>query len=238
MPVSQQTPYIAYLADGLTTIYAFPFRIMQADHLLVMVDGAKVLNYAVAGAGAAGGGSITFNPAPAAGGLVELKSSIPSTRPTNYLQDDNFRAETVEQDQDLQSLQIRDLAHELARTIKMPDASKNTEVPRGQTNVYLGLGANGEVVTLANAATVNIVQGVADGTVKVYADASAGQIIVNLAAAGSTDVIVIKTDVTENPVTLTPGEGETVCRAVTVDLTLQDESIRVEKNGTNWYRIG
>ena len=68
MTVPVQTPTNVYVANGSTTFFPYTFKVLLASDLIVYVNGiAKTLtvDYTVAGAGAAGGGNITFLVAPA-----------------------------------------------------------------------------------------------------------------------------------------------------------------------------
>ena len=61
----------AYLGNGSTTTFAVPFKFLEPEHLVVVLttagaDAPQTLDddYAVTGAGAAGGGSVVFEGTP------------------------------------------------------------------------------------------------------------------------------------------------------------------------------
>ena len=66
-------------------------------------------------------------------------------------------------------------------------------------------------------------------------DAALAPVTVDL--ANYSEVTVIKTDISANAVSITDTSGKTVLQQSSIDLTMQDESIHLIKNGTNWYRI-
>ncbi|HBA72194.1 MAG TPA: hypothetical protein DCZ63_08420 [Geobacter sp.] len=244
MPIDVQDIYFAYTADGNTTIFPYQCRIFAAGNLQVSVAGVlKTLgvDYTVSGAGGNEGGDVTFVPAatPAAAAKVEIERVLTFDRSTDYTGAGNWRPDVVNQDQDYQTALLQQMNAVLSRTIKLPgDAAYAQVLPdaAGRANTLLGFNANGDLELKTASYTIIVQAGAAGAASLTLADASAGPAVAQLPAAG--EVIVIKTDATENAVTVTPLEGHTVCREATIDLTLQDEAIHLKFNGTNWYRIG
>jgi hypothetical protein len=236
MPVTAQIPYEAHNADGLTAQFAFPFRIFGDSQILVMVQGvAKFLitDYLVTGAGNAGGGSITFNAGrlPPAGALVELKRNLAPIRETNYLLTDAFRKEIVENDQDYQSMLLQDLLYWMSIGLNIPGQAAD------RANKHPAFDAAGQPILAGSAYTVVVQQGTSPSPTLTLADAAAGIVFIELPESG--EVVVGKTDDSENVVRIVPKlVGQTVCRDTYLDLTIQDEVARLVLNGTNWYRIG
>lgn len=72
-------------------------------------------------------------------------------------------------------------------------------------------------------------------SIPLFKDATAANVSVDISAY--TDVTVIKIDATANKVTISDSTGKTILRLASLDLTNQDESIRLILNGTNWYKV-
>lgn len=67
--------------------------------------------------------------------------------------------------------------------------------------------------------------------------APAAQNIITLPVGGG-EFIYIRTDVSQYPVTLVPGQGgQTVCFQPSYDLTIQGESVHLLFSSGNWYKI-
>ncbi|MFT4463863.1 MAG: phage tail fiber protein [Sodalis sp. (in: enterobacteria)] len=101
MSVPNQTPYVIYTANGLTTVFPFEFYIISAADLQVMVNGVEVnTGYTVTGTGNLGGGNVTFLTPPATGATVMLERVVPTTRLTDYQDNGDMLADTVNKDFD------------------------------------------------------------------------------------------------------------------------------------------
>jgi hypothetical protein len=101
MSVPNQTPYIIYNANGLTTVFPFEFYIISASDIQVTIDGAVVTTgYAVSGTGNTGGGDVTFLTPPANGVVVMLERVVPTFRLTDYQDNGDLLADTVNKDFD------------------------------------------------------------------------------------------------------------------------------------------
>lgn len=101
MSVPNQTPYNIYTANGLTTVFTYEFYIISASDLQVSLNGSVVTNgYTVAGAGNKEGGDITFLTPPASGAVVMLERVVPTYRLTDYQDNGDLLADTVNKDFD------------------------------------------------------------------------------------------------------------------------------------------
>ena len=101
MSVPDQTPYIIHNANGLTTVFAFEFYIIANSDLRVAVNGTDVTSgFTVSGAGNTHGGEITFNSSPASGNEILIERKISALRLTEYQNNGDFLAETVNKDFD------------------------------------------------------------------------------------------------------------------------------------------
>ena len=118
VPVPGQLTY-SYDEDGVTTVFAYPLRFLDASELVVIrevggVQTALVLNtdYTVAGAGSPSGGSITRDVATDGGRIIITRSTV--WKQTVDLQD-NARnpADAVEQQLDRLAMAGQDTRHQL-----------------------------------------------------------------------------------------------------------------------------
>ncbi|WP_201507177.1 phage tail fiber domain-containing protein [Klebsiella aerogenes] len=101
MSVPNQTPYNIYTANGLTTVFTYEFYIISASDLQVSVNGNIVTGgYTVAGVGNKDGGDITFLTPPANGAVVMLERVVPTFRLTDYQDNGDLLADTVNKDFD------------------------------------------------------------------------------------------------------------------------------------------
>ncbi|KJO99697.1 phage tail fiber protein [Enterobacter hormaechei] len=101
MSVPNQTPYIIYNANGLTTVFPFEFYIINAGDIQVSINGTTVTSgYSVSGTGNVGGGDVTFITPPASGSVVMLERVVPTYRLTDYQDNGDLLADTVNKDFD------------------------------------------------------------------------------------------------------------------------------------------
>ena len=77
-------PIVRYAANGVDTIFEFPFPIFASEDLAVYIGGAlQASGYSVSGAGATAGGGVTFENAPASGSIVTLARELKIERLTD-----------------------------------------------------------------------------------------------------------------------------------------------------------
>ncbi|EOJ9581787.1 TPA: hypothetical protein ACTYTZ_000878 [Klebsiella pneumoniae] len=101
MSVPSQTPYNIYTANGLTTVFAYQFMIMTAGDLDVSVNGISITGgFTVQGAGQTGGGQVVFSAPPANGAIVTLLRKLAIKRDTDYQDNGDLLAETINADFD------------------------------------------------------------------------------------------------------------------------------------------
>lgn len=117
MSLTLQTTFFSYVANGVTTSFPYTCRIWQAHDLRVTVItngvGAEPTNYTVSGMGGNSGGTVTFTTPPIIGSAILIERRLALNRHTTYLQAGDFRAATVNNDQDYQTALIQQ--HELDR---------------------------------------------------------------------------------------------------------------------------
>ncbi|EPH0462846.1 phage tail fiber protein [Klebsiella quasipneumoniae] len=101
MSVPSQTPYNIYTANGLSTVFAYEFYLISASDIQVTINGNEVTSgYTVSGVGNTGGGEVTFLTAPANGATVIFERVTPTYRLTDYQDNGDLLADTVNKDFD------------------------------------------------------------------------------------------------------------------------------------------
>ena len=162
MPVSEQTPVNSYTGNGVTTVFAYTFKIIAAADIEVTVDGVvKTLttDYSVSGVGADGGGNVTFISAPANGTTVVIQRAMAYERATDYQENGDLPAQTLDDDLDRGVMLLQQLKATLTRSIKLP-AGETTEQVIAESAAaralkLLGFDAGGDV-TVYGAADVDL----------------------------------------------------------------------------------
>ncbi|MCY0445412.1 phage tail fiber protein [Klebsiella pneumoniae] len=101
MSVPSQIPYNIYTANGMTTVFTFQFYIISAGDLEVSINGSVISSgYTISGVGNKDGGDITFLTPPANGAVVMLERVVPTYRLTDYQDNGDLLADTVNKDFD------------------------------------------------------------------------------------------------------------------------------------------
>lgn len=101
MAVPNQIPYNIFTANGITTVFSFNFMVFNATDLAVSVNGTVLTSgFTVSGVGVVNGGSVTFLTPPASGATVMLARGMPLVRVTEYQDNGDLLAATVNKDFD------------------------------------------------------------------------------------------------------------------------------------------
>ncbi|WP_447839215.1 hypothetical protein [Enterobacter cloacae] len=130
MSVPNQTPYIIYNANGLTTVFPFEFYIISSGDLRVTFDGIEITSgYSVSGAGNIGGGDVIFVNPPVSGTVVMLERVVPTYRLTDYQDNGDLLADTVNKDFDRLWMAIQRSFLFLNRTLRVPEYSGVNNLP-------------------------------------------------------------------------------------------------------------
>jgi hypothetical protein len=114
MTISTTTSKVSYTGNGVTTVFAYTFKIFADSEVTVYVDGVlKTLttHFTVSGAGTASGGNVTFTAGniPASSTSVVLLRNITKTQLTDYVENDSFPAETHESALDKLTMLVQDV---------------------------------------------------------------------------------------------------------------------------------
>src|SRR5205085_12084314 len=117
--------------NGVTTVFPYSFRILSSADLEVTVNGVvKTLgvDYTISGVGSGGGGDVTFIAAPANGATVIRRRNMGLTRATDYQNNGDLQARTLNDDNDRPVLMLQQLQEQVDRSVKIPlgDSSSMT----------------------------------------------------------------------------------------------------------------
>ncbi len=106
MAVQEQTPYVEYVANGITTSFELEFDCDNQNHLIVLVDDVEP----VVGAWSFSNGAVVFNAAPENGKKITIQRNTPFSRNTDYQSYNNsFRPPAVNKDFDWIWLKLQEL---------------------------------------------------------------------------------------------------------------------------------
>jgi hypothetical protein len=146
MTISSTTSRVSYTATG-GVAFAYTFKILDENDLAVYVDDVLqtiTTDYTVSGVGDTGG-TVTFEAAstPAAGVTVILIRQVDYTQEADYVEGDDFPAETHEDALDRIVMQIQQLAEQDDRTPMLPITSSITglELPTPAALAAIGWNA-------------------------------------------------------------------------------------------------
>lgn len=152
MTVPAAPSFNNHVGNGVTTVFAYGFKILQASDLKVTVDGLLVTNYSVAGVGQAAGGSITFAVAPAAAAAIRIARNMAIARTTDYQFNGNLPATTLNDDQDAPVMMIQQLDEKVGRALRVAEGDLPlNDLPNaaGRANLLLGFDAAGQPLLTA-----------------------------------------------------------------------------------------
>jgi hypothetical protein len=113
-----------YTGNGVTTSFAYGFRILDASHIRVVrteggVDTVLTTGFTVTGVGAAGG-NVVFTVAPTAAQKITLIRNAPFTQQTDLENQGAYYAQTIEDALDLGVMRDQQLQEQIDRSVKIP----------------------------------------------------------------------------------------------------------------------
>ena len=122
MTITTTTSKVTYTGNNSTTVFAYTFKIFATSEVKVYVDAVlKTISthYNVSGAGSASGGNVTFTSGntPATGAKVVLLRNVATTQLTDYVENDNFPAETHESALDKLTMLVQDVNNSVSGDI-------------------------------------------------------------------------------------------------------------------------
>lgn len=156
MPVTDQTPVDSSTGNGVTTVFPYTFKILDEADILVTVDGVtKILmtDYSVSGVGNDAGGNVTFVAAPANGTTVVRTRDMGYERTTDYQDNGDLPASTLDDDIDRTVMLIQQLRAALLRSVKLPVGTTVeqvlTESAAARADKIMGFDSSGNIVVKA-----------------------------------------------------------------------------------------
>lgn len=149
MAVPDQVPFNQYTANGVSDTFAYTFKILSEDQLVVKLNGVvQTTGFTITGVGNDAGGSIVASGAPANGSLVELIRSTPATRSTDYAPNGDLREETLDADFDRAYMALQEMQEQVDRTMKLPQgATGSLDLDELTPDAYLKVNSTGTAIT-------------------------------------------------------------------------------------------
>jgi hypothetical protein len=155
MSVNTTTNKISYTGDGTTTIFAYNFKILDATHLVVYLNGVVQTNgYSVTGVGADAGGGVVFGTAPNSGVAVFLQRIVPLTQPVSTVDNATILSSVLDVALDRVTMQVQQNSAAVATAVQAPatDPALDMSLPPQSTraNKYFYFDANGEPTVISS----------------------------------------------------------------------------------------
>ncbi len=141
------TPIVRYAADGIQTIFSYPFPIFASEDLKVYIDGAEQTSlFTIGGAGETAGGSVTFDTAPENGVIITLERDLPLERMTDFLQGGDFSAAAINNELDYLIAALQQVSRQNDIMLKYSDNEEpaNVELPSRSNRANKVLGFDGD----------------------------------------------------------------------------------------------
>ena len=128
MTVAAETGITTHTANGSTTVFPYDFRIDDASEFTQYQNGSIVTTgFSLSGIGSNGGGNVTFTTAPASGTVIVFLRTMPTTRTADYTNGGDFRAETVDAENDRVWLKLQEIEREIDyRTLQFAQSQNRT----------------------------------------------------------------------------------------------------------------
>ena len=155
-----------YNGNGVTTAFATGFYFSDQTYLEVIVTSSAgvetiktiTTHYTVTGTGVSGGGTVTFVTAPATGEKVNIRSKVPYTQETDYLEGGSFSAATHEDALDKLTKITQQIKEITDRSLKIPSANQSisTTLTAPTANYVLRVNAAGDAVEWVSGASVGL----------------------------------------------------------------------------------
>ncbi len=125
-----------YSGNGATTSFAYDFKVIDEDHLVVTLkDSSNVetvqtitTNYTVTGVGANGGGTVEMVVAPASGETLTISRAVPLTQEVDLANRGGVQPEVLETAYDKLTQSVQDQAELFGRVPRFPVSSSLTNV--------------------------------------------------------------------------------------------------------------
>ncbi|PZQ48715.1 MAG: hypothetical protein DI551_01125 [Micavibrio aeruginosavorus] len=140
-------PVVRYAANGVQTVFEYPFPIFASEDLKVFFDGApRYSGFDVQSAGATSGGAVTFDTAPDDGVVVTLMRRLPLERMTDFLEGGDFSAQAINNELDYLTGSIQQINRDLSPMLRYSDHENPSEtiLPNRESRANKALGFDGD----------------------------------------------------------------------------------------------
>lgn len=152
MTVSTATPVNVGIANGVTTVFPYQFKIAASGDLYVGVNGSRAtldVDYTLDGVGEEAGGNVTFTTAPANGARVSRIRLMEFKRETDFQTGGDLRAAEVNNDFDAAIMMIQQLAAGTLQKGEDPDTGEFVWDAEGHRIINVGDAINtGDAINL------------------------------------------------------------------------------------------
>lgn len=136
MAISSTKKKIIYTCAIGTTVYAYDFKILDDDHLVVekyliataaLTTLTKTTDYTVSGVGVEAGGNVTLNVALANTYKLIIRRVVPLTQESDYVPNDPLPTEVLEEDLDKSVMIDQQLSEQIERAV-LQDPTQSSQV--------------------------------------------------------------------------------------------------------------
>jgi hypothetical protein len=125
-----------YSGNGATTSFAYDFKVIDEDHLVVTLKNSSnvetvqtiTTNYTVTGVGANGGGTVEMVVAPASGETLTISRAVPLTQEVDLANRGGVQPEVLETAYDKLTQSVQDQAELFGRIPRFPVSSSLTDI--------------------------------------------------------------------------------------------------------------
>ncbi len=190
MPVEATTVEYVYTGDGVTTVFDFPSKFTSNADIAVGLDRVEQSSgFTVAGAGASGGGTVTFTTAPTAGSRVALLRRPPASQLVDFVNGQTILEGTLDTALDKLTMVSQYLLREIQKCVRVSefDPSVIDVLPFAETraNRLLGFSSDGKAVSVVDITDAVAVTEAVDAAAASAASAAASETNADLSEAAA-----------------------------------------------------
>ena len=147
-------PIVRYVANGVQTVFEYPFPIFAGEDLKVYFDGApQYAGFDVADVGETSGGTVTFDLPPTNGITLTIERRLPLERMTDFLEGGDFSAQAINNELDYLTASVQQVDRRLSPMLRYSDHENpaGTVLPsrEARANKALGFDGNGNPVPVS-----------------------------------------------------------------------------------------
>ena len=187
--VNDVAPRVQYVANGATTVFTFPFPVIDAADLKVwFADGEAPSSYTVSGLSQSAGGQIQFAAPPPDGTRITLLRDMPVRRLTDFQDAGEFRASAINEELDRLAMMVQQVELKVDRAMALAPTTtpESVELPAPISDGYLRWNAAATAL-IADQAVPSAVTTSAANATSAAASASAASASATAAATSASD---------------------------------------------------